>query len=87
LRALREASPVSQIRKGMPPYLLIHGTKDATVSYDLSVEMCDKMRAAGNRCELFTVEGAGHGIGGWEKNPAFQAYKQKMVDWLKQALR
>jgi acetyl esterase/lipase len=87
LRTLRDASPVSQIRKGMPPYLLIHGTKDPTVSYDLSVEMCDKMRAAGNRCELFPVEGAGHGVGGWEKTPAFQAYKQKMVDWLKQALR
>jgi acetyl esterase/lipase len=49
--------------------------------------MCDKMRAAGNRCELFPVEGAGHGVGGWEKTPAFQSYKQKMVDWLKQALR
>jgi acetyl esterase/lipase len=87
LRALREASPVAHIRKGMPPYLLIHGTKDPQVPYALSVEMCEKMRAAGNRCELFTVEGAGHGVGGWEKEPAFQAYKQKMADWLKQTLR
>jgi acetyl esterase/lipase len=85
-RTLREASPIAHVRKGMPPYLLIHGTNDQLVPHELSVRMCETMRAAGNRCELFTVEGAGHGVGGWEKDPAFQGYKQKMVEWLKQTL-
>jgi acetyl esterase/lipase len=48
--------------------------------------MCDKLKAAGNRCEVFTVEGAPHGIGAWEKNPAWQAYKDKMVEWLRATL-
>jgi hypothetical protein len=26
-------------------------------------------------------------VGPWEKNPEHQAYKKKMVDWLKQTLR
>jgi acetyl esterase/lipase len=86
-RALRAASPAAHLRKGMPPYLLIHGTTDATVPFEQSTAMCDKMRAAGNRCEVFAVEGAGHGVGGWEKNPAHQAYKQKMVEWLKRELK
>jgi alpha-L-fucosidase 2 len=85
-RKLREASPITYVNKGMPPYLFIHGTKDEQVPYEQSPKMCDKMKKAGARCEVFTVEGAPHGIGPWEKTPAFQTYKQKMVEWLKQTL-
>ena len=49
--------------------------------------MCDKIRQAGGSCEVFPVDGAPHGIGPWEKNPAFQDYKVKMIGWLKQQLR
>lgn len=79
---LREASPINHVKKGMPPYLLIHGTADQLVPYQQSVRMCEKMRQAGNSCELYTVSGALHGVGTWEKDPALQSYKQKMVDWL-----
>jgi alpha-L-fucosidase 2 len=84
---LREASPITYVRKGLPPFLFIHGTKDAAVPYDQSPLMCDALRKAGNRCEVFTVEGAPHGVGPWEKVPEFQAYKPKMVEWLKATLR
>lgn len=86
LVALREASPINHVHKGMPPYLLIHGTKDAAVPYDQSPKMCEKMKQFGNSCEVFTVEGAPHGVGPWEKNPEWQAYKVKMVEWLKKTL-
>ena len=48
--------------------------------------MCDKMKRAGASCEVFTVEDAPHGVGPWEKNPAFQGYKKKMVEWLQATL-
>ena len=83
---LHEASPVTHVGPGMPPFLLIHGTKDEKVPYDQSPEMCEKMKAAGDSCEVFTVEGAGHGMGSWEKAPAYQAYKSKMIEWLKEQL-
>lgn len=83
---LREASPITYVRKGLPPFLFIHGTKDTAVPYEQSPLMCDALRKAGNRCEVFTVEGAPHGVGPWEKNPEFQAYKKKMVEWLKATL-
>ncbi len=79
MRRLREASPITYVHKNMPPYLLIHGTEDAAVPFNLSVKMCEKMRQAGASCEVFPVEGAPHGVGPWEKEPRFQAYKQKMV--------
>lgn len=83
---LKEASPITYVRKGLPPFLFIHGTKDAAVPYDQSPLMCDALKAAGNRCEVFTVDGAPHGIGAWEKNPEWQGYKKKMVEWLRATL-
>jgi alpha-L-fucosidase 2 len=84
---LKEASPITYMRRGLPPFLFIHGTKDAAVPYEQSPMMCEKLKAAGNRCEVFTVEGAPHGIGAWEANPQWTEYKRKMVEWLKAALR
>jgi hypothetical protein len=49
--------------------------------------MCEAMRKLGNSCEIISVEGAGHGVENWEKEPRFQAYKKAMIDWLTNKLR
>ncbi|MGH9657455.1 MAG: M20/M25/M40 family metallo-hydrolase, partial [Bryobacteraceae bacterium] len=87
LKIMRDASPITHVKAGMPPYLLIHGTKDAQVPYDQSPKMCEKMQAAGNSCEVFTVEDGPHGVGAWEKVAEHQKYKTKMIEWLKVALK
>jgi alpha-L-fucosidase 2 len=86
VRLMREASPITYIRKGMPPYLFVHGTGDALVNFRQTEAMCAKMKQAGSSCEIYAVEGAGHGIGSWEKNPAWLGYKQKVPQWLLQAM-
>lgn len=86
-RKLNEAAPINYVHRAMPPFLFIHGTEDQAVPYEQSPLMCEKMKAAGARCEVYTVEGAPHGIGGWEKNPAWQGYKTKMIEWLRATLR
>ncbi|MBL8178719.1 MAG: alpha/beta hydrolase [Bryobacterales bacterium] len=83
IATLRHASPITYVKKGLPPFLFIHGTKDAAVPYDQSPLMCEALKKAGNQCEVYTVEGAPHGVGPWEKNPEFQGYKTKMIDWLR----
>ncbi|MGI8784796.1 MAG: alpha/beta hydrolase [Acidobacteriota bacterium] len=83
---MRQASPITYVKKGMPPFLLIHGTLDPLVPFDQSAVFCEKLRRSGNRCELMAVDGAGHGVEGWEKNPEFQKYKAVMVEWLKGVL-
>jgi acetyl esterase/lipase len=83
---LVKASPVAYINKDMPPYLLIHGSKDADVPYQQSVEMCDKMKKAGANCELITVEGAPHGMDHWESHPEWLGYKKNLIDWLNKTL-
>jgi alpha-L-fucosidase 2 len=83
-QALRDASPINKIRRGLPPYLLIHGTKDDKVPFEQSVLFQEKMKAAGNTCDLIAIEGGAHGMGGWDKlDPS---YKQKMVAWLREKL-
>ena len=62
---IREASPMNYVRKGLPPFLMIHGTRDAAVPYDQSVMMCARLRLTGNQCELYTVQDAPHGFGPW----------------------
>lgn len=81
---LREISATTFIKKGLPPFLLIHSTTDKQVSYQQSVEFQKKMKAAGNVCDLITVEGADHGMSIITKYPDTQV---KMIAWLKQTLK
>lgn len=83
---LIKASPVDYISKEMPPFLLMHGSKDEDVPYQQSVEMCEKMKKAGARCDLITVEGAPHGMDHWESHPEWLWYKRALVDWLRKTL-
>ena len=81
---LREASPINHVRGGMPPYLLIHGTRDDKVPFEQSLKFQEKMKAAGNVCDLIPVEGGTHGMRTWEKlDPG---YKDKLIAWLRKTL-
>jgi acetyl esterase len=87
LAGLAQLSPINSIRSGMPPFLLIHGTADSMVPFSQSREMCDRMQHAGASCELYPVVGGGHGMRWWESSPKLAiAYKQKMIEWLRQEL-
>jgi acetyl esterase/lipase len=83
---LRSMCPYFMVHPGLPPFLLLHGTADEQVPYQQSPRFCQALTAKGNRCELYTVPGARHGIGQWEENTGQLEYKQKVVDWLKETL-
>jgi acetyl esterase/lipase len=82
---LHDASPSTYVHAGMPPYLLIHGDKDAQVPYVQSTRFQEQMKAAGNSCELITITDGAHGMGGWEKLGS--NYQPQLVAWLKKALK
>jgi alpha-L-fucosidase 2 len=83
---LRAVSPTTLVSKNMPPFLFIHGNADEQVPYEQSPKMCERMRNAGAKCELITVEGGRHGMLSWENHAAMAHWKQEMVTWLKQTL-
>ena len=83
-KTLREVSAMTFIKKGLPPFLLIHGTDDKQVNYQQSVEFQKRMKAEGNICDLITVEGGPHGMGVITK---FPETKVKMIAWLNKTLQ
>jgi alpha-L-fucosidase 2 len=83
---LQTMSPYFMVHAGLPPFLLLHGTADEQVDYGQSPHFCEALKAKGNSCELYTVQGARHGMGQWEENAGQLAYKDKVVEWLKQTL-
>jgi acetyl esterase len=83
---LIKASPVVYVTKDMPPFLLMHGSKDEDVPFEQSVEMCDKMKKAGAHCDLITIQGAPHGMDHWESHGEWLWYKKALEDWLKKTL-
>ncbi len=57
----REVSPVHNVRSGLPPALIFHGTADAVTPY-VGAKLFHKLsNAAGNTCELITHPGGRHG--------------------------
>lgn len=56
--------PIRNVDARYPPTLLIHGTKDTDVPYDLSKSMAEELARKGVPNDLITVEGAGHGLSG-----------------------
>ena len=85
LRKLHSLAPIGGVHKGMPPFLIIHGTKDDQVSFDQSTDFCKAIQSTGTECRLVSVDGGGHGMSRW-KDPAMQHWKADMIDWLKQQL-
>ena len=60
----REASPVTYVRAGAPPFLLQHGQADTWVPCAQSVRLAGKLRAVGVPVQLQTVPGADHFFAG-----------------------
>ncbi|MDJ0394638.1 alpha/beta hydrolase [Rhodococcus sp. G-MC3] len=58
----RAANPAKQVRPGMPPFLILHGTADTMVPHTNSIALFDALAAAGNEATLYLVGGFGHGF-------------------------
>jgi acetyl esterase/lipase len=79
---LRELSPINWVRDEAPPFLLIHGTADTVVPFQQSVNMCAALTKAGSTCDVYPVNGAGHGLRWWEGVDRLTTYKRYMIRWL-----
>jgi acetyl esterase/lipase len=53
-------SPDEQVREGLPPSIILQGRTDTVTPLAGSQRFCDRMREAGNRCDLHVYDGVGH---------------------------
>jgi acetyl esterase/lipase len=84
-KKLRAASITTNLPSKLPPYLLIHGTKDEQVPYEQSTRFQKQTQTLGNQCDLITIEGGAHGMGGWDKLGS--DYRVQLVSWLNKTLK
>ena len=54
-------SPMTHIRRGLPPTIVIHGDADPTVPYEQNVRLVEALKKAAVPTELVTVPGGRHG--------------------------
>ena len=57
----QELSPVHNVRSGLPPTLIFHGTSDTTTPFAGAKRFHEEMLKVGNLCELDVNEGGAHG--------------------------
>lgn len=57
----RRVSPLTYVRRGLPPVITIHGDADPTVPYTHGVRLRDALNKAGVPNRLVTVPGGRHG--------------------------
>ncbi|HWI11096.1 MAG TPA: alpha/beta hydrolase [Burkholderiaceae bacterium] len=69
----RRSSPLTYVRPGLPPILIMHGDKDTGVPYTHSVRLRDALTKAKARVQLHTVAGGGHGD--WDAAQFDAAYR------------
>ncbi len=58
----KRVSPLTYVRKDLPPILIIHGDNDPVVPYSHAVRLHQALDAVGARNELYTIAGGGHGM-------------------------
>ena len=84
---LVEASPVTYLKRGQPPMLLVHGKADTGVPWKQSERFCLAARRVEVACEMQLIDGAPHGVENWENELRFQVWKAPTVAWLRRVLR
>jgi acetyl esterase/lipase len=71
--------PVRNVTKDYPPTILVHGTEDTDVPYELSANMAKEFERNKVPHEFVTVKGAGHGLSGGDKALVAEAHDKALA--------
>jgi acetyl esterase/lipase len=71
--------PVRNVSPEYPPTMLVHGTTDTDVPYQLSADMAKELARHKVPHELVTVTGAGHGLAGGDKTLVADAHARALA--------
>lgn len=77
-----KASPIEYIKGEHPPFLIMHGSEDTTVSPQQSAQLYNALKAKDSPAHYILVEGAEHGSTHWFQPTIIDC----VVTWFKQTL-
>jgi acetyl esterase/lipase len=86
---LKRASPVTYVSAGAPPFLILHGDHDHKVELKQSVELHERLRAAGVSSTLVVIKNFSHGFTplGLKSSPAATEISKLVADFFDHNLR
>src|ERR1700691_1101363 len=84
--ALRDASPITYVSRGDPPFLQILGDKDEYIPFSEATNLDAALRKVGVSSEIIRIPGGMHGTGGWYKLPGVPEWEVQMTEWLNRTL-
>lgn len=87
--AYQAASPITHVKSGSPPVMLLHGDDDRIVPYAQSVAMKAALEKANVPVALITIPGGAHGadFGSAQPRAGWPNYFGEMVSWLDRHLQ
>ena len=85
--ALREASPITYVHKGDPPFLQILGDKDEYIPFREATNLDAALRKVGTSSEIIRIPGGMHGTGKWHTLPGVPDWEVQMTEWLNRTLK
>jgi len=80
--AIREASPITYVKKNDPPFLEILGDQDEYIPFSEATNLQAALHGVGVRCDIIRIPGGKHGTGGWNKLPGVPDWEREMTEWL-----
>lgn len=82
---LVDASPIHQVRSGLHPGLVFHGTHDANIPHEVVKRFVEKAQLLGNEFKLVSFEGKGHGFFNYgnDENKPYRRTLEEMEDFLR----
>lgn len=82
---LKENSPLTYVKPGLPPFLILNGSADKTVPASQTLAFQKALQDAGGTCDVILIPEGQHRINDWKK--FLPGWQQQLVDWLNARLR
>ncbi|HEY9682306.1 MAG TPA: alpha/beta hydrolase [Oculatellaceae cyanobacterium] len=75
----RKASPITFVKSGEPPFLILHGDSDDVVPFAQSQELYEALKKTNNDVQLVSVKNGGHSFGSTDTFiQTYQFFKDKL---------
>jgi alpha-L-fucosidase 2 len=77
-------SPINYVRPGLPPFLLLNGTKDESVPHAQSAHLHQRLSDVGVPSDLISLEGSPHRLREWKQ--ANENWMNRAGEWMMKTL-